>query len=87
MRLALELDPELAAYALAGNVYHEVPPLLGGDLARAHEMFHKGLALDPRFTAMRVGLARVLISQRRIAEARRELQAVIDEPAPSNLAD
>ncbi|HEU4369524.1 MAG TPA: tetratricopeptide repeat protein [Methylomirabilota bacterium] len=88
IRLALELDPELAAaYALAGNVYYEVPSLLGGDLARAGEMFRKGLALDSKFTGMRVGLAKVLIKQNRLAEARRELQAVLDETAPSNLAD
>ncbi len=88
IRIALELDPELtAAYALAGNLYYEVPSLLGGDLARAHEMFRKGLALDSKFTAMRVGLAKVLIKQKRIAEARRELQAVLDEKAPRNLAD
>ncbi|MGH7342268.1 MAG: tetratricopeptide repeat protein, partial [Candidatus Rokuibacteriota bacterium] len=88
IRIALELDPELtAAYALAGNVYYEVPSLLGGDLTRAHEMFRKGLALDSKFTGMRVGLAKVLIRQKRIAEARRELQTVLDETAPRNPAD
>lgn len=88
IRIALELDPELtAAYALAGNVYYEVPPLLGGDLSHAEQMFRKGLALDSKFTAMRVGLAKVLIKQKRLAEARRELQAVLDEQTPRNLAD
>jgi hypothetical protein len=36
---------------------------------------------------MRVGLAKTLIKQGRTAEARRELQAVLDEKEPQNLAD
>jgi tetratricopeptide (TPR) repeat protein len=88
IRIALELDPRLTgAYALAGNVYYEVPGLLGGSLEKAEEMFRKGLALDPRFTGMRVGLAKVLVKGNRVAEARRELRAVLEETAPTNLAD
>jgi hypothetical protein len=84
---ALDLDPRFApTYALAGNVYYEVPAFLGGDLAYAERMFRKGLELEPRFTAMRVGLAKVLIKRGRTAEARRELQAVLDEPSPENPA-
>jgi tetratricopeptide (TPR) repeat protein len=84
----LELDPKFpAVYSLAGNVYYEVPGLLGGDLDKAEQMFRKGLELDPRFTGMRVGLARVLVKKGRIPEARRELEAVLEEKAPSNLAD
>jgi tetratricopeptide (TPR) repeat protein len=84
----LELDPKFApAYSLAGNVYYEVPAWLGGGLERAEQAFRKGLALDPRFTGMRVGLAKTLIKGGRVDEARRELRAVLDERAPSNLAD
>jgi tetratricopeptide (TPR) repeat protein len=84
----LELDPTFApGYALAANLAYEVPALLGGDLDRAERMFRKGLGLAPRFTAMRVGLAKTLIRKGRLAEARRELQAVLDERAPDNLAD
>ncbi|HXJ82703.1 MAG TPA: TRAP transporter TatT component family protein [Candidatus Methylomirabilis sp.] len=84
----LTLDPTFApGYALAGNVYYEVPPLLGGDLDRAEQMFRKGLALAPRFTAMRLGLAKTLIRKGRLDEAQKELQAVLDEKAPDNLAD
>jgi len=84
----LTLDPSFAPiYALAGNVYYEVPPLLGGDLDRSERMFRQGLALAPRFTAMRVGLAKTLIKKGRLAEARQELQAVLDERSPDNLAD
>jgi tetratricopeptide (TPR) repeat protein len=84
----MTLDPTFApVYSLAGYVYLEVPALLGGSVDRAEEMFRKGLALDPAFTGMRVGLAKTLIKEGRLAEARRELRAVLDEKAPRNLAD
>jgi tetratricopeptide (TPR) repeat protein len=83
-----EIDPKFPpAYSLAGNVYYEVPEMLGGDLVRAEQMFRSGLLLDPRFTGMRVGLAKTLIKKGRLAEARKELEAVLAETAPSNLAD
>jgi Tfp pilus assembly protein PilF len=84
----MELDPKYPpVYSLAGNVYYEVPRFLGGDLDKAEEMFRKGLDLNPRFTSARVGLARTLIKTGRVAEARRELAAVLGEKEPSNLAD
>ena len=87
-RRSLELDPGLAvAYALAGYVDFEVPALFGGSLERAEQAFRTGLRLDPQFTAIRVGLARVLIRQERMAEARHELEAVLQETAPTSLAD
>ena len=88
IRQALELDPRLpAAYALAGNVDYEVPGVFGGSLERAEGYFRKGLGVDPRFTALRIGLAKVLRKQGRAAEARQELRTVLDEPAPSNPAE
>ena len=88
METALELDPRFPpAYALAGTVYYEVPGLFGGDLEKSEALFRRGLEVDPRFTGLRVGLARTLIKRGRIPEARRELQAVLDEKAPANVAD
>jgi tetratricopeptide (TPR) repeat protein len=88
IQTVLDLDPKFTpVYALAGNVLFEVPPLMGGDLHKAEEMFRRGLEQDPKFTGMRVGLAKVLIKQRRIPEAQRELQAVLEEKDPRNLAD
>jgi tetratricopeptide (TPR) repeat protein len=88
IRILLELAPDVAAvYALAGNVDYEVPGPLGGDIARAETAFRKGLDLDPNFTGIRVGLAKVLIKTNRLPEARRELQAVLDAKEPSNVAD
>ena len=88
IRTILDLDPSFTAvYALAGNVFYEVPGLLGGDLRKAEEMFRRGLEQDPKFTGLRVGLGKTLIKAGRIAEARRELGTVLDERAPTNLAD
>jgi hypothetical protein len=88
IRILLELAPTVAAvHALAGNVDYEVPGALGGDIDRAEATFRRGLQLDRRFTGIRVGLAKVLIATERRDEARRELQAILDETEPSNLAD
>jgi tetratricopeptide (TPR) repeat protein len=88
METALALDPRFPpAYVLAGTVYYEIPGLLGGDLEKSERLFRQGLELDARLTALRVGLARTLIRLERVAEARRELQEVLDEKAPANLAD
>ena len=84
----LALDPRnLRALALAGNVYLEVPRIAGGDRDKAEAQFRKALEIDPHFTNARVDLARVLIAGGRYADARRELQQVIDERQPNNVAD
>ena len=84
----LALDPAFPpAYSLAGHFYYEVPAMVGGDIDRAEKLFRTGLKLDPTFTGMRVGLAKVLLKKGRPAEARKELEAVLAEKAPANLAD
>ena len=84
----LSLDPRSArAHVLAGNVYMEVPRLAGGDRAKAEAYFKKGLEIDPRFTVLRVDLARLYIGDGRYAEARKELARVVDERAPTIVAD
>ena len=84
----LALDPKFPpAYSLAGHFYLEVPGMLGGDVDRAEKLFRTGLELDPTFTSMRVGLAKTLVKKGRVAEARKELEAVLAEKAPHNLAD
>jgi hypothetical protein len=84
----LQLDPLFTpVYVLAGHVLHEVPGVLGGDLHQAEVMFRRGLEQDPHFTAMRVGLGKTLIKLDRVPEAKRELQAVLNEKSPSNPAD
>jgi Tfp pilus assembly protein PilF len=61
--------------------------MLGGDVDRAEKLFRTGLGLDPTFTSMRVGLAKTLVKKGRVAEARKELEAVLAEKTPHNLAD
>ncbi len=88
LRILLELDPRsVRAHILAGNVLLEVPGFAGGDRAKAEEHFKKALEIDPRFTNARVDLARVYIADGRYADARRELQRVVDETSPSVIAD
>lgn len=82
------LNPKsVRAHSLAGNVLLTVPGLFGGDKEKAEAHFKQGLALDPKFTVLRVDLARVYIATGRYAEARRELQRVLDETAPTIVAD
>lgn len=85
--IIFELNPRsIRGHALAGNVFFEVPGLLGGDRKKAEEHYRKALEIDPRYTVVRVDLARLLIATGRPAEARRELTRVIDERAPFDLA-
>jgi tetratricopeptide (TPR) repeat protein len=84
----LTLDPRSArGHSLAGNVYMEVPRLAGGDRVKAEEYFKKGLDIDPRFTVLRIDLARLYIGDGRYAEARQELARVLQERAPRIVAD
>jgi tetratricopeptide (TPR) repeat protein len=84
----LALDPKnVRAYSLAGNVDMAVPRIAGGDVARAEDYFKKGIAVDPRYTVLRVDLARLYIGSGRYAEARQELTRVLEERAPRIVAD
>ncbi|MBI4271337.1 MAG: tetratricopeptide repeat protein [Candidatus Rokubacteria bacterium] len=86
--ILLELDPRsVRAHAFAGNVFLEVPRLFGGDRERAEKHFQKALGIDPHFTVARVDLARLYIGESRWADARREIDRVIAERAPTIVAD
>ena len=88
LEILLELDPRsVRAHILAGNVLLEVPGFAGGDRVKAAEHLKKALEIDPRFTNARVDLARVYIADARYADARRELQRVVNETSPSVIAD
>src|SRR3989442_5591801 len=83
-----ELNPRsVRGHALAGNVFFEVPAVVGGSRKKAEAHYRKGLAVDPRVTVLRVDLERLLIAEGRLAEARRELRRVLDESAPTSIAD
>ena len=74
-------------HALAGNVFFELPSMMGGDRKKAEEHFRKGLEADPHFTVLRIDLSRLLIAEKREPEARRELERVVSETAPTIVAD
>lgn len=83
-----EIDPNHAAgHALAGNVYLELPAIAGGSVAKAEAHFRKAIEVEPKYTALRVGLAKVFIRKGEYAAARRELESVVNESAPANIAD
>lgn len=84
----LVLNPKSARIRnVAANLAFEVPGLLGGDRAKAEEHWKKGLELDPHYTILRVDYAGFLVKTGRHDEARRQLQRVLDETAPTNRAD
>ena len=83
---ALELGEDVGAGVVQG-AGAGVEELLGGDLNKAEELFRMGLTKDPRDTGIRLGLGKTLMKRGRYAEARRELQAILDEPSPRNVAD
>jgi tetratricopeptide (TPR) repeat protein len=85
--IIFSLNPRsVRGHTLAGNVFFEVPALLGGDRKKAEEHYRKALQIDSRFTVARIDLARLLIATGRQAEARRELTRVVGETAPSDPA-
>ena len=87
-RQALELDSgfALAWYAL-GRLYAALPPVLGGNPHLAEQYLRHGLAADSNCTIIRLELARVYLRQRRRAEARCELHALLGTGQPTNPAE
>jgi tetratricopeptide (TPR) repeat protein len=82
----LRLNPSsVEGLILAGSLAAEMPALLGGDRNRAEALLTRALEIDPHRTGGRLELARFYLAGRRWREAQRELQRVIDEPAPTDL--
>lgn len=83
--IILQLAPDHpGALGLSGNVELALP---WGDLDKAEANFRKGLKIDPRYTAVRLDLARLLIKRGKYEEARRELRRLLNEKDPRNVAD
>jgi len=83
---ALKLNPKnVDALILSGGIYANVPRLMGGDRSKAEALFKRALELDPHKTSGRIELAELYIDTRRWADARRELQQVLDEGRPTDL--
>jgi tetratricopeptide (TPR) repeat protein len=83
--IVLRLNPSsVEGLILAGGLAAGLPGFMGGDRAKAEMLFGRALQLDPHHTGGRLELARLYASQRRWADAARELQAIMDEPAPTD---
>jgi len=83
--VVLQLDPDnIEAHVMAGSIARELPVLLGGDRKEAEEQFKTAQRLDPRLTGVRLELAQLYINQGRYAEARRQLESVLNEKAPTD---
>lgn len=82
----LRLNPSnVDGLLLAGGILANLPGLMGGDRAKAEVYFKRALEVDPHKTSARMELAQLYMASRRWAEARRELQRVVEEPAATDL--
>ena len=82
----LKLNPSnVDGLTLAAALAAEMPGFLGGDRAKAETLFRRALEVDPHRTGARLELARFYVAAKRWRDAQRELQRVIDEPAPTDL--
>ncbi len=81
----LRLDPDnIEAHIMAGSIARELPVVLGGDRQEAERHFKTAQRLDPRLTGARLELAQLYVNMGRYAEARRELEALLAERAPTD---
>jgi hypothetical protein len=80
----LEIDPAFqqgSADRALGRWYYKVPGLFGGSKKKSEEHLRRSLTFNPDSTASRYFLAETLIALDRRADARAELQRVLDAPA------
>jgi tetratricopeptide (TPR) repeat protein len=81
----LRLNPtNVDGLILAASLASEMPGFMGGDRARAEALFRRALEVDPHQTGGRLELARLYIATRRWRDAQRELQRIVEEPAPTD---
>lgn len=83
LETALRLDPafmEGSPDRALGRWYHKVPGLLGGSNKRAEEHLRASLKYRERSTITHYFLAELFLDEGRRADARAELQRVVDMP-------
>ena len=81
----LGLDPDnIEAHIMAGSIARELPVILGGDRQEAERHYKTAQRLDPRLTGVRLERAQLYVNVGRYAEARRELEALLAERAPTD---
>jgi tetratricopeptide (TPR) repeat protein len=87
--VVLKLDPAYqrgSADRALGRWYFKVPGLFGGSNKKSEEHLRKSLTYDPNSSSSHFFLAETLIDMGRNADARAELQRVIDGPADPDWA-
>jgi hypothetical protein len=85
----LKLDPAFqdgSADRALGRWYFKVPGLFGGSNKKSEEHLRKSLTYNPNSSSSHFFLAETLIDMGRTADARAELQKVIDGPVDPNWA-
>lgn len=83
LETALRIDPAFMAGSpdrALGRYYHKLPSLFGGSLTRAEQHLRASLRYDPESPLTHYFLAELLINLKRPADARAELQRVLDAP-------
>jgi tetratricopeptide (TPR) repeat protein len=83
LETVLRIDPAFqqgSADRALGRWYYKVPGLFGGSKKQSEEHLRKSLTYNPNSTASHYFLAETLFDMNRDAEARAELQKVIDAP-------
>ena len=81
--IVLKLDPAYqhgSADRALGRWYFKVPGLFGGSNTKSEEHLRKSLTYNPNSSSSHFFLAETLIDMGRTADARAELQQVIDGP-------
>jgi len=89
LEAVLRIDPafmEGSADRALGRYYFKVPSLFGGSKSRSEQHLRASLGYNQASTISHYFLAELLVDQRRIPEARAELQRVIDAPLSGDWA-
>jgi hypothetical protein len=89
LEAVLRMNPafmEGSADRALGRYYFKVPSLLGGSKSSAEQHLRASLAYNQASTISHYFLAELFLDQRRIPEARAELQRVIDAPLSADWA-
>lgn len=83
LETVLKIDPafmEGSADRALGRWYHQVPRMFGGNRELAETHLKASLKYDPNSTLSHLFLGELYLDDDRKADARRELQAVLDAP-------
>src|SRR5262249_43851407 len=80
---AIELNPRHAqALQMMGGLLIELPWFLGGDEKKAQDYLERAIVADGDYTKARLLLAKLYLKQKRLDEARRQLEAVVHATQP-----